>query len=115
MALPPIPGSGLGAGPAFGQNGMLLYDVAGVENAIGQLQAVATQTETNWQTSINLLNQSKANWSGSGYDSFEQVYARLNMNYENSTQTINQARTALDHALYNILTTDAQRAAQYLL
>jgi uncharacterized protein YukE len=95
-------------------NGMLLYNVAGVEDAITQLQSVASQTEQNWQTSVNLLNASQSSWSGSGYDSFSQVYARLNMNYDNSTQTLNQARMALAQALENILTTDQQRAAAYL-
>jgi len=114
MPMGPIPTSGPGSGAAFGGNGMLLYDVAGIEEAAGQLQAVATQTEQNWQQSVNLLNQSQANWSGSGYDSFSQVYAKLNHNYEMSTQTLQQARVALEQALENILQTDQQRAAAYL-
>jgi uncharacterized protein YukE len=110
----PIPVSGPGSGAATGAGGHLLYDVAGIEDAASQLQSVATQTEQNWQTSVNLLGRSQANWHGSGYDSFSQVYAKLNHNYEMSTQTLQQARVALEQALENILQTDQQRAAAYL-
>jgi uncharacterized protein YukE len=97
-----------------GLSGHMLYEVTGIEDAATQIHAVAASTDSNYQQSVALVNRNIENFGGSASDAFQQVMQNLNRNYQNSAQTLQQAKVALEQALENILQCDQQRAAAYL-
>lgn len=94
-------------------DGVIHYATAQIADAAEQIGQAASQTESNRQHSIQVLNANAENFGGRGSDAFQEVFNALTQKYDQSKETIQRAGIVLMQANEGMTHADGQSAAQY--
>ena len=92
---------------------LIQVQTAAVTDAISQIKAAYTQTQQNYDQSVQILQSNPDVFGGQGSEAFSQVYSTLNSQYQEAANTIQRAGQALGVALDSFHETDGQCASQY--